>query len=131
MSVAISGFFPRVDDRGLFPSPSRRPRESEGICQLQMLWVLRASPPPLCTSLRLSHGVSVHYLFKIQGFAQSRGSYALEGEHKMGQLLELTKKNAGAKGIGSSCHPWFTQAARERQWPSRPTVPSIWDIFFP
>ena len=70
-------------------------------------------------------------LFQIQGLAESRGSYALEAERKMGQLLELTKKNTGAKGIGPICHPWFTQAARERQWLSRPAAPSSWDIFFP
>ena len=62
----------------------------------------------LVYGLRLSHGVSVHYLFKIRGLAQSRGSYALEAERKMGQLLELAKKNTGAKGIGPICHPWFT-----------------------
>ena len=47
-------------------------------------------------------------LFQIQGLAESRGSYALEAERKMGQLLELAKKNTGAKGIGQFCHPWFT-----------------------
>ena len=62
----------------------------------------------LVYGLRLSHGVSVHYLFKIRGLAQSRGSYALEAERKMGQLLELAKKNTGAKGIGQICQPWFT-----------------------
>jgi len=35
-------------------------------------------------------------LFQIRGLAQSRGSYALEAERKMGQLLELAKKNTGA-----------------------------------
>jgi hypothetical protein len=73
-------------------------------------------------------------LFQIRGLAQSRGSYALEAERKMGQLLKLAKKNNGAKGIGRFAIPgllWFTEAARERQWLSRPTAPSNWDIFFP
>jgi len=71
------------------------------------------------------------YFFQIRCLAQSRGSYALEAERKKGQLLELAKEFTGAKGIGPICHPWFTLAARERQWLSRPTAPSIWDIFFP
>jgi hypothetical protein len=34
-------------------------------------------------------------------------------------------------GLGRPARTWFTQAARERQWLSRPTAPSNGDIFFP
>jgi hypothetical protein len=47
--------------------------------------------------------------FSNSGFgAESRLLYAREAERKMGQLLELAKKNTGAKGIGPICHPSFT-----------------------
>jgi len=70
-------------------------------------------------------------LFQIGDLEQGGGSYALEAERKLGQLAELAKKNPEDKGIGPICYSWFTQAARERQWLSRPTAPSNWDIFSP
>ena len=44
-------------------------------------------------------------VFQIRGLAKSRGSYALEAERKMGQLLELAKKNTGLRALGRFAIP--------------------------